>query len=50
MKVKQGQGNECRTPGVKFESESKSLKIIRNLEVRKTKNRKGEPRKIRKEQ
>ena len=46
----QGQGNHCQTPGVKFENESKSLKIIKNQEKRKTKNNKGEPRKMRKEQ
>ena len=32
--VKRGQGNQCRTPGVKFLSHSqlKSLKIIKNQE------------------
>ena len=38
-KKKQGQGNQCRTPGVKFEGESKSLKIIKNQEIRNTKNK-----------
>ena len=48
---KQGQGNQCQTPGVKFESESKSLKIIENQEINQTpKNNKGELIKIRKEQ
>ena len=28
----QGQGNQCRIPGVKLESKSKSLKIINNHE------------------
>ena len=42
---KQGQGNQCRAPGVKLESQSKSLKIITNLEKIKTKKNKGEPKK-----
>ena len=41
LKGKQGQGNQCRTPGFKFESQSKSLNIIKNQE----KQKKGEPRK-----
>ena len=49
-KSKQGQGNQCQTPEVKFESESKSPKIIKNQEIRKTKNNQGKPRKIWKEQ
>ena len=43
---KQGQGNKCRTPGVKFERESKSPKIIKNQQIR----RKKVTRKIWKEQ
>ena len=43
---KQGQGNQCRTPGVKPKSQSKSLKIINNLEKRKTEINKGEPKKV----
>ena len=42
---KQGQGNQCRAIGVKLEGQSKSLKIIKNLEKRKTKKNKGEPKK-----
>ena len=34
---KQGQGNQCRTPGVKFERESKSLKIIKNQQIKRKK-------------
>ena len=44
------QSNQCQTPGVKFESKSKSLKINKNQEIRKTNNNKGEPRKMRTEQ
>ena len=42
-KQQQGQGNQCQTPGVKFQSESKSLKIMKNHEIQK-KNKKGEPK------
>ena len=44
---KQGQSNQCRIPGVKLESQSKSLKIINNLEKRKTEINKGEPKRRR---
>ena len=46
---KQGQDNQCRTPGVKLESQSKSLKIINNLEKRKTEINKAEPKKSEKQ-
>ena len=49
IKKKGPSNHQCQTPGVKFESESKSLKIIKNQEIRKTKNYKEEPRKIKKE-
>ena len=43
---KQGQGNQWQTPGVQFESQSKSMKTINNLEKRKTEINKGEPKKV----
>ena len=42
---KQAKGNQCQTPEIKFESEWKSLRIIKNQGIGKTKNNKEEPKK-----
>ena len=41
-----GQGNQCQTPGFKFESQSKSLNIIQIRKKRNLNNNKGEPQQI----
>ena len=46
---KQGKGNQCRVPGVKLESKSKSLKFINNLEKRKTKENQKRRKRVKRE-